>query len=59
MGHFNNNKVMDMLLGMYPGRHEMHQWMEVHIGKQNVLVNANFEVGCLKEQEENISFDLL
>jgi len=33
MGHFNNNKVMDMLLGMYSGRHEMHQLMEVHIGK--------------------------
>ena len=46
-------KVTHALLGMYPVDHEVHQWLELHVGNWNALTSAVYDVGCfLKSQKK-------
>ena len=49
----NFEKVTHALLGMYPVDHEVHQWLELHVGNWNALASAIYDVGCfLKSQKK-------
>ena len=51
----NCRKVFKALLGMYPPRHEIHQWLEQQIVKWEPLGNTIFDVGSFVKSQRKRS----